>query len=96
MSKINDLYNDLKSTIVGTSTQKIDAKLDKITSDIVKYKSHSGRLGYIDLVRSVIAKSTVQGSVTSSSGDLFGATQGGPAAFGQGRRIGRYKIVSGL
>jgi len=96
MSKINDLYNDLKSTIVGTQTQKIDAKLDKITADIVKYKSHSGRLGYIDLVRSVIAKSTVQGSVSTSSNDLFGATQGGPAAFGQGRRMARYKMYEAI
>jgi len=96
MSKINDLYNDLKSTIVGTQTQKIDDKLDKITSDIVKYKSHSGRLGYIDLVKSVIAKSTVQGSISSTSGDLFGATQGGPAAFGQGRRVGRYKMYEAI
>ena len=96
MSKINDLYNDLKSTIVGTKTQKIDDKLDKITADIVKYKSHSGRLGYIDLVRSVIAKSTVQGSVSTSSGDLFGSTQGGPAAFGQGRRIARYKMYEAI
>ncbi len=96
MSKINDLYNDLKSTIVGTQTQKIDDKLDKITSDIVKYKSHSGRLGYIDLVKSVIAKSTVQGSISSSSGDLFGATQGGPAAFGQGRRVARYKMYEAI
>ena len=96
MSKINDLYNDLKATIVGTQTQKIDAKLDKITSDIVKYKSHSGRLGYIDLVKSVIAKTTMQGTISASSGDLFGATQGGPAAFGQGRRIARYKMYEAI
>lgn len=96
MAKINDLYNDLKATIVGTKTQKIDDKLDKITSDIIKYKSHSGRLGYIDLVKAVIAKSTVQGSISASSGDLFGATQGGPAAFGQGRRIARYKMYEAI
>lgn len=93
--KINDLYNDLKSTIVGTQTQKIDDKLDKITSDIIKYKSHSGRLGYIDLVRSVIAKSTVQGTISSSSSDLFGATQG-PAAFGQGKRMARYRTYEAI
>lgn len=94
--KINDLYNDLKATIVGTRTQKIDHKLDKITSDIVKYKAHSGRLGYIDLVRSVIAKTTVQGTVSSTSNDLFGASQGGPAAFGQGRRISRYRTYEAI
>jgi hypothetical protein len=96
MPKITDLYNDLKATIVGTKTQKIDDKLDKLTSDIVKYKSHSGRLGYIDLVKSVIAKTTMQGTLTSTSGDLFGATQGGPAAFGQGRRIARYKMYEAI
>ena len=93
--KIDDLFNDLKSTVVGTQTQKIDAKLDKITSDIIKYKSHSGRLGYIDLVRSVIAKSTVQGTISSSSSDLFGATQG-PAAFGQGKRMARYRMYEAI
>jgi hypothetical protein len=96
MTKINDLYNDLKATIVGTKTQKIDDKLDKITTDIIKYKSHSGRLGYIDLVRSVIAKTTMQGSISTSSNDLFGATQGGPAAFGQGKRISRYKMYEAI
>jgi len=96
MANINTLYNDLKATIVGTKTQKIDDKLDKVTADIVKYKSHSGRLGYIDLVRSVIAKTTMKGTIASSSNDLFGATQGGPAAFGQGRRISRYKMYEAI
>lgn len=96
MAKINDLYNDLKATIVGTKTQKIDDKLDKITSDIIKYKSHSGRLGYIDLVRSVIAKSTMQGTISSTSNDLFGAQQSGPAAFGQGKRITRYRTYEAI
>ena len=56
--KLSDLYADLKSTIVGTKTQKIDAKLDQAVKDIISYKSNSGRAGYIELVKAVISKST--------------------------------------
>ncbi len=57
-NKLTDLYGDLKSTIVGTKTQKIDIALDKAVKDIIQYKSNSGRNGYIDLVKTVIAKSS--------------------------------------
>ena len=56
-NKLTDLYTQLKSTIVGTKTQKTDDELDTAVKDIISYKSHSGRNGYIDLVRTVIAKS---------------------------------------
>ena len=35
MADLSDLYAKLKSTIVGTKTQKIDLKLDKAVKDIV-------------------------------------------------------------
>jgi hypothetical protein len=92
--KLSDLYQDLKSSIVGTKTAKIDAALDKAVKDIVSYKSHSGRNGYIDLVRTVIAKSS-SGMGFGNNG-LYSHGQTGPAAFGQGTRLMRYKTYDAI
>jgi len=91
---LSDLYQDLKSSIVGTKTAKIDAALDKAVKDIVSYKSHSGRNGYIDLVRTVIAKSS-NGMGFGNNG-LYSHGQTGPAAFGQGTRLMRYKTYDAI
>jgi len=92
--KLTDLYSDLKASIVGTTTQKTDAALDKAVKDIVSYKSHSGRNGYIDLVRTVIAKSTT--GVGFGGGGLYSQAQAGPAAFGQATRLMRYKTFEAI
>ncbi len=56
MASIANILNKLKTTIVQTQTKKIDDKLDQAVKDIVAYKSHSGRNGYIELVRSLVSK----------------------------------------
>jgi len=96
MPKIEDLYADLKSTLVGTRTQKIDDTLDKATKDIIQYKSHSGRVGYINLVKSVIAKSTGNLKMGPQSGGIFSQASTGPASFGQGARLSRYKTYEAI
>ena len=96
MAKIEDLYADLKSTLVGTRTQKIDDKLDKATKDIIQYKAHSGRVGYINLVKSIIAKSTTSTKMSPQQGGIFSQASAGPAAFGQGARLSRYKIYQAI
>jgi len=78
MPKIEDLYAQLKSTLVGTRTQKIDKKLDQATKDIIQYKANSGRVGYINLVKSVIAKSTDSMGISPSSGGIFSQATSGP------------------
>jgi len=93
-NKLTDLYGDLKSTIVGTKTQKIDIALDKAVKDIIQYKSNSGRNGYIDLVKTVIAKSSTDMGFGGSG--LFSQGQTGPAAFGQGTRLMRYKAYEAI
>jgi len=93
-NKLTDLYTQLKSTIVGTTTQKTDAELDDAVKDIISYKSHSGRNGYIDLVRTVIAKSAT--GVGFGGGGLYSQSQAGPAAFGQGTRLMRYKTYEAI
>ena len=55
-NSIANTLSQLKTTIIGTKTAKIDAKLDDAVKDIISYKSHSGRNGYIDLVKSLISK----------------------------------------
>jgi len=95
-NKIEDLYAQLKSTLVGTRTQKIDAKLDQATKDIIQYKAHSGRVGYINLVKSVIAKSTTGMKISPQSGGLFSQATSGPVAFGQGVRLNRYRTYEAI
>lgn len=96
MPKIEDLYADLKSALVGTRTQKIDAKLDQATKDIIQYKAHSGRVGYINLVKSVIANSTNGMKISPQSGGLFSQATSGPVAFGQGVRLNRYRTYEAI
>jgi len=94
MAGITDTINKLKSTIIQTQTKKIDARLDKAVRDIVQLKSHSGRNGYVELVRSIISK-TADVKISGVGGGLFaqGVT---PTAFGQGSRIGRYKSYQAI
>ena len=93
-NSIANTLNKLKTTIINTNTSKIDAKLDSAVKDIVSYKSHSGRNGYIDLVKSLISK-TADVKISGVGGGLFaqGVT---PTAFGQGSRIMRYKSYQAI
>ena len=91
---LKDVYSNLKTAIISTTTTKIDAKLDKAVKSIASYKTQSGRNGYIELVRSLVSKTTdIQ--ISSGSGGLF--SQGStPAAFGQGGRLLRYKTYEAI
>jgi hypothetical protein len=90
-----DLLGKIKDVVVQTQTRRIDDKLDNAVKDISLYKSHSGRNGYINLVKSLIAKTADVKVGGSAGGGLF---QGGvgPAAFGQGGRIQRYKTYQAI
>jgi hypothetical protein len=94
MPSIAATLNKLKTTVVRTQTAKIDAKLDKAVTDIVALKSHSGRNGYVELVRSIISK-TADVKISGVGGGLFaqGVT---PTAFGQGSRVMRYKAYQAI
>jgi hypothetical protein len=94
MASIGDTLNKLKTTIVQTQTQKVDAKLDKAVKDIVSYKSNSGRNGYVNMIRHLISK-TADVKISGVGGGLFsqGVT---PAAFGQGTRVARYKAYQAI
>jgi len=94
MASLFDTLNKLKTTIMQTQTAKVDASLDKAVKDIISYKSHSGRNGYIELVRSLISKNS-DVKISGVSGSLFG--QGvSPISFGQGGRIQRYKVYQSI
>lgn len=98
MAEISDLkskFSKLKLAVMGTQTQKIDSKLDAVIKDINSYRSHTGRNGYIELVKSVIAKTELNlGGV--GTGNLFASQGMGPAAFGQGGRLLRYKTYQAI
>jgi len=94
MAELKDTFTKLKLAVMGTRTQKIDAKLDQAVKDISTYRSNSGRNGYIDLVKSLISKNAnVQ--ISSSSG-LFSQGGAGPSSFGQGGRVLRYKTYQAI
>ena len=95
MSIIKDTFSKLKSSIVGTKTTTIDDKLDQAVRDITSFKSQSGRLGYIELLKSLISK---QGNDIVNTTNLI-QTNGGPptpAMYGQARRLGRYKTYESI
>lgn len=94
--KLSDIYADLKATIVGTRTQKIDTKLDQAVKDIVAYKSNSGRAGYIELVKKVISNGTRGMQLGIGGGGMFAQGTQGPAALGQGQRILRYQMYDAI
>lgn len=88
---LKDTFAKLKTTIVGTKTSEIDAKLDIAVRDIISYKTNSGRNGYIDLVKSLISKN----GTMDISNNIFqqGTT---PATFGQGSRLSRYNAYAAI
>jgi len=88
---LKDTFSKLKTSIVGTKTSGIDAKLDQAVRDIVSYKSNSGRNGYIDLVKSLISK----GGTLDVGPNVFQAGTT-PASLGQGGRLQRYKAYEAI
>jgi len=92
---LSDSFEKLKLAIVGTKTTQVDKKLDTAIDDIIAYKSQSGNSSYIDLVRSMIAKSATTGTFDVSPGGIF-AQNTNPVAFGHGGRIARYKMSESI
>jgi len=92
MSKLDDFLSKLRTTITNTQTAKIDKALDKAVKDITLYKSQSGRNGYIDLIKSLISKTSF------GLDNISGTTSQGltPAAFGQSSRVMRYKTYEAI
>lgn len=95
MSLIDD-FNQLKLGVVGTKTSDINKKLDFAVKDILQYKSNAGRLGYIDLMKNIITKSAASTLSKSSVGNNLFNQVANPAAFGQGQRLGRYKMYESI
>ncbi len=96
MSSLRDRFNKLKTSIVGTKTSKIDARLDKAVQDIVSYKSNSGRNGYVDLVKNLISKGSGGDINIDNQGGIFGQGTTNPGSFGQGGRLMRYKTYQSI
>jgi len=96
MSALKNVFSDLKTTILGTATTSIDVKLDTAVKDIVSYKSQSGRNGYIELVKSLISKTSDVQIGSTTGGGIFSSQGMGPATFGQGGRISRYRMYESI
>ena len=87
---ISDIYNQLKSKILGTQTLDIDTQLDSAVKDILQLKTYSGRLSYVELLKNLAGK---QQAV--SKFDWF-SPNANPAFFGQGDRLQRYKSYESM
>lgn len=95
MGQLKDTFNKLKTSIVGTKTTKIDDGLDQAVKDITSFKSQSGQLGYIELMKNLISK---QGNEIVNTTKLIHSQAGQPtpAMYGQARRLGRYKTYESI
>lgn len=89
---LSDLFGKLKTTIVGTKTSNIDAKLDSAVKDITAYRSNIGRNSYIELIKGMISKTGLDSQLNLSQS----ATTVTPAALGQGSRLIRYKSYEAI
>ena len=92
MSTVKDIFNNLKTSIVGTKTTDIDTKLDIASKDIVSYRSQINRNNAIEIVKNLISKTgySLPSTFGSSSSSIS------PAALGQGGRIQRYKMYESI
>ena len=92
---LSNLYGQLKNIVVGTKTSNIDKILDKAVKDIVNYKSNSGRTGYIDLIKTVISKSSSDIGTLGNT-NIFSQGHTGADTLGQGIRMSRYKMYESI
>jgi len=95
MANVKDTFYKIKSSILGVKTSNIDSRLDQVVKDISKYRNKSGRVGYIDLVKTVISKAEFNGGISTGNG-LFDQNTATPEAFGEGGRLSRYKIYDSI
>lgn len=96
MPVLKDTFAKLKAAVIGMKTSAIDAKLDRAVRDITAYRSQTGRNGYIELVRTLVAKQTTGLNIDTRVGGLFAQGAMSPSAFGQGDRLLRYKTYEAI
>lgn len=88
-------YEDIKSLIVGVKSTNTDGELDDAIKDILSYRSNSGRVGYVDYLQTLIAKSADNLKTFKNLNDI---NYGGHGTMGSehGRRIARYKSYDSI
>jgi len=94
---LSDTFSKLKNAIIGTKTARVDDSLDNAVKLIASYKTQSGRLGYIELLKNLINKQS-NNSVFGSTG-IMKTVQGSsptPAMYGQAGRLARYKSYEAI
>jgi len=85
---MNDLFNTIKTSILGTKTSDIDKQIDDSFRSIERYSVSSDRNKYLDQIKSLISQ--VGGSDSNS---LLKSLQSGVVQiqnFDQGGRLSRY------
>jgi len=94
---IKDTFSKLKGALVGTKTTNIDNDLDKAVKDIASYKTNTGRLGYVELLKTLINK---QGDTMFGNQKILqpsiGSDTPSPSMYGQGSRMARYKSYEAI
>lgn len=92
MPSIKDIFNRLKTDIVGTKTSSIDAKLDSALTNIISYRQQDHRNSYIELIKTLASRSGFELNMFGTASP----TATTPAALGQGGRLQRYKMYESI
>lgn len=92
MPSIKDVFNKLKTDIIGTKTSSIDAKLDSALSNIISYRQQDHRNSYIELIKTLASKSGFELNMFGTASP----TATTPATLGQGSRLQRYKMYESI
>lgn len=97
MPSIKDTFDKLKKTVINTDTDATDKKLDQAIKDISSYRTKNSSKSYIDLIKNLMSKEAGKNinSLGSQSG-IFTQSAISPAAFGQNKRLMRYKAYESI
>ena len=92
---------DKLRNIIFPGSEKSDVSSDMLNNAILninQYKNNSGRLGYVNLVRSLISQTQVGSGADSTifSGAPTGSGLYTPEVFGHGARLLRYKLYDSI
>lgn len=91
---ISDVFNNLKTSIIGTKTSEIDAQIDSAFKNIKNISSSTDRNQYIDVMKDVVSKVGEPENIDELLNTINHS--GGVESLQQGDRIQRYKSYDAI
>jgi len=92
----DNILNKIRNKILGNKIDVEDFATNKALDTLNLYKNKDSRLGYLELIRSVVSKAEINNTEFKSLN--FGGinSAGGPELFGQKRRLSRYSLFESI